>query len=192
VSAKGIRSDVNVADNDGATPLYVAAQWGNLDEVRYLVEEFGAGINQSLPDGSTSLLVAVRQGHLGVVRFLISNGADVNKARNDGATPLLIVSTNKYADIVKWLVKACADPSSTCEFGAAADLSQQFGASVEQTAYLEAKARYSHPGCIAQRLKKCTGCSQSRYCEEKCRLVHWPTHKAEWKRLKAGKVHGCK
>jgi hypothetical protein len=72
--------------------------------------------------------------------------------------------------------------------GKAAEISRLVGASIEQTAYLEAKAHCAFPGCAFGGVKKCQGCMQARYCERSCHLAHWPAHKVECRRMGA-KLH---
>jgi hypothetical protein len=77
-------------------------------------------------------------------------------------------------------VKAGADPQARHPTdGTAADISRAFGASPEQTAYLEAKAHCAQPGCSGAGTKKCQGCMQGRYCGLACHVAHWPDHRAE-------------
>jgi hypothetical protein len=85
---------------------------------------------------------------------------------------------------VKWLVKEGADLRANAKWGTAANISKSYGASAEQTAYLEAKTHCSNIGCSGVGLMKCTGCKQARYCGEACQLAHWRAHKAA---CKAGK-----
>ena len=74
-------ADVNKAMNDGATPLFMAAQWGHEAVVRALIEA-SADVNKATDDGKTPLSVAltpvfnVRRGrHAGVVQMLRDVGA---------------------------------------------------------------------------------------------------------------------
>ena len=56
----------------GATPLFVAAEKGDLEVVRLLVES-GANKDQGTTGkGATPLYIAARNGHLEVVRLLVS------------------------------------------------------------------------------------------------------------------------
>jgi ankyrin repeat protein len=104
---KELGADVNGARlTDGGTPLYVAAQIGNLALLQFLVKELGADVNKARHDGSTSLCIAAHQGYLAVVRLLVAElGADVNKPANDGATPLCIAAKQGHLDVVRCLVK---------------------------------------------------------------------------------------
>jgi hypothetical protein len=71
---KELGADVNQADNDGTTPLFIAAEVGSLDVVSCLVKELGADVNQADNDGNTPLFTAARQGKLGVVHWLLVEG----------------------------------------------------------------------------------------------------------------------
>jgi hypothetical protein len=111
----------------------------------------------------------------------------------------MAASAMKHAEVVKWLVKAGADTqastSISIEGGAAltaANFSKDFGASAEQTAYLEAKTHCSHSGCSGAGLLKCTGCKQARYCGEACQLAHWKAHKADCRRWSAELAAGTR
>ena len=60
---------------NGATPLFMAAQEGHMEAVRFLIES-GANKDQGMTDGSTPLVVAAQEGRLEVVRFLVESGAN--------------------------------------------------------------------------------------------------------------------
>ena len=55
-------ADVNKANNDGLTPLYVGAQEGHEAMVRALIE-LGADINKASDKGVTPLHIAAQKGH---------------------------------------------------------------------------------------------------------------------------------
>jgi ankyrin repeat protein len=177
--------DVNQADKEGYTPLFIAAANGHLAVVRCLIKELGADVNQAMYDGSLPLSVSASNGHLPVVRCLIEEfGADVNHPRKDGVTSLMLAVRNGHSKIVKYLIKHGADPqASTPRYGTLIDVSKTSGAPAEQTAYLKAKTQCSNPGCSGAGLKKCTGCKQARYCCGQCQLAHWPAHKADCKKV---------
>jgi hypothetical protein len=142
--------------------------------------------------GVTPLFVAAQKGHLAMVRLLRmvkELGADINELTKQQK---MAATFGKHADIVRWLVKAGADTQACATFRGtevtAATVSKHFGASVEQTAYLEAKTHCSYSGCSGAGLLKCTGCKQARYCGEACQLAHWKAHKADC-RLRASDGH---
>jgi ankyrin repeat protein len=99
-------ADATQADDQGHTPLFIAAQCGQLAVVRYLAKELGADVNQSDQEGWTPLPIAAQNGHLAVVRCLVLEcGADVNLGNQFGATPLYIAAQEGHVAIVRCLVK---------------------------------------------------------------------------------------
>jgi ankyrin repeat protein len=184
---KDLRAEVNDTDNEGHTPLSIAAQRAHLAIVRVLVIELQADVNKADQVGCTPLWIAAQEGNLAVVQCLVKElGADIEQADQYGGTPLMIASALTHTGVVKWLVKAGANIrafiANEGSNGTAATISKQFGASPEQTAYLEAKTHCSHPGCSGTGLLKCTGCRQARYCGKVCQLAHWKAHKADCRR----------
>ena len=73
---------INLANNNGASPLYAASQQGHLEVVRELLRG-GASIDQAMKNGFTPLCIASQNGHLQVVRELLKGGADHTLARVD-------------------------------------------------------------------------------------------------------------
>jgi len=67
-------ADKNKVGVDCATPLYMAAQEGQLAVVRYLVAQ-GADLNKARRNGHTPLQVALEEGHNKVVGHLLWAGA---------------------------------------------------------------------------------------------------------------------
>jgi hypothetical protein len=74
--ANELYADFNQAQNEGCTPLYLAARRGRLPIVQYLVKECGTNINQARPNGITPLMTASAHKHTEVVVWLIKHGAD--------------------------------------------------------------------------------------------------------------------
>ena len=101
--------NVNVLNQNGATPLYMASQYGNVDTVKVLLKA-GANVNQAEKNGVSPLNMASQKGYVDTVKALLKAGGNVNQARtDDGSTPLFIASEHGHFDIAKILIEAGAD-----------------------------------------------------------------------------------
>ena len=104
-------ADVNMPEiKEGGIPLTWAVSEGNLDIVKYLVEnKFSkAKVNMPNRDGHTALMWAAENGYLDIVKYLVENpfeNARVNTTDGDGCHALIYAAYNGHSDIVKYLVE---------------------------------------------------------------------------------------
>jgi ankyrin repeat protein len=184
--------------DNGATPLFVAAQNGHETVVRLLATECQADVNQARDNGATPLLIAARKGYKTIVRVLATEcQADVNQADDDGVTPLLIACAAGTRTIAKLLLKANADPRACRRDGdtplkvaALAGFRNLTAFMLGQVDFSEAElrkidallspearvvlklrpcAQCLRPACLGEApFKKCSGCLCVVYCSPKC------------------------
>lgn len=97
---------VNVGNQAGATPLFIAAQEGHLVVMRRLVKDLHADVSIATHDGWTLLVISAQKGHKAVVRCLIKEfGVDVNQADQKGYTPLYLAAQEGHLAVVRCLAK---------------------------------------------------------------------------------------
>ncbi|MFM6933109.1 MAG: ankyrin repeat domain-containing protein [Novosphingobium sp.] len=77
------QADVNIRNNQGTTPLWLAVNTSFTDGALELIAR-GAKVNDPGPAGETPLISSVHQKNLELARALIAAGADANKADNSG------------------------------------------------------------------------------------------------------------
>jgi len=98
-------ADANLAcPASGTTPLVKAGENGNVQIIKYLIEEMKANINQGQSDGSTPLFMACQNNRLDAVKYLLSKGVDANKGKRDSATPIIVASELGHTEVVRLLV----------------------------------------------------------------------------------------
>jgi hypothetical protein len=98
-------ADVNQADDQGCTPLFLAARLGDLAVVQCLAKELSADVNIAKNNGVTPLLAAVLGGDLAIVRCLVKeHGADVNQAAKYGITLVGLAADKGNLPMVQCLV----------------------------------------------------------------------------------------
>lgn len=96
--------DVNQRDNRGRTALYLAAETGDIAQVKSLLTKV------SKPDQRddcqwTPLMRAAQNGHLEVAEILLQAGADINAIDKGGYSVLMVSSGFHNPEIIKLLIK---------------------------------------------------------------------------------------
>jgi hypothetical protein len=86
----------------GHTPLVIASYNGQIEAVRFLLEE-GADIDQRDHAGNTALMGAAFKGDLEIVQVLIENGADPRLANPQGLTAKSFAEMFGRVDVAKFL-----------------------------------------------------------------------------------------
>ncbi len=96
---------INLADEDGKTPLFKAFLENDIERAEHLIEN-GADINAVNANGDTALhLYATYCNENHPIDFLIQHGANINKQNDEGLTPLDIAIANERDDLIPKLIK---------------------------------------------------------------------------------------
>ncbi|KAF3386475.1 Ankyrin repeat domain-containing protein 50 [Penicillium rolfsii] len=101
-------AEVDCVDDDGITPLLLAAESDNPAILKLLIEK-GADINKKGFRGHTPLMRAVVSRHEISARVLLDHGADVHCVDDDGITPLLLAAEIDNPTIIQLLIQNGAD-----------------------------------------------------------------------------------
>ncbi len=136
------RDDVNKRDNNGNTPLILAAKHGDFAIVKKLIIK-GANIHAKNKDGYDALLalsyftmnispladkgsqksepIAITtEGHLKTAEYLIQNGADINGKNDDGNTALILATALNKTNLAELLLNKGADVNARNQQGSSA------------------------------------------------------------------------
>lgn len=97
------RSLLAAKDSDGSPPLNVAAQAGNLEMTKLLID-LGADVKLGDNENSNALHVAAIGGNTAVIDLLVAKGIDVNE------DPLMNAAGMGRRDVVRILLDKGADP----------------------------------------------------------------------------------
>lgn len=95
------RTDVDLSNKYGETPLMIASINGNLPIVKTLVLQKNAMVDHV---GWTPLHYACTNGHIEVAQFLLTNGATVDSRSLNGTTPLMMAVQSGNEELVKLLL----------------------------------------------------------------------------------------
>jgi len=111
LSARSTRELINAQDEYGSSALMIAAQFGDVDVVKLLLER-NADVQLQCIDGTVALMMAARDGRTYTCGVLITAKADVNATRMDGRDALSAAASYGHIDTVRILLEKGADVNS--------------------------------------------------------------------------------
>ncbi|KAK7104098.1 ankyrin repeat and SOCS box protein 2-like [Littorina saxatilis] len=98
------QADINIATNEGFTPLYEAVRSRSPDCIRLLVKK-GADLNCKAYTGYTALHQAAIMGRSQIVSYLLQQGARQDVQCCNGLTPLFMAVQSGNTDTVRVFLK---------------------------------------------------------------------------------------
>jgi TonB family protein len=105
----------SAADKVEHQELLQAAENGDGDRLRVLLEQPDVDVNARTTTGATALILAAAKGHIWIVQALLAAGADVNAEERTGITALMAADLNGRREIVEMLLAAGAKPRSAAQ-----------------------------------------------------------------------------
>jgi len=127
---KGANPDI--PNQDGYTPLMIAAQTKNLQLARVLLDA-GAKLDTRNKFGETAIMLASYHGQTELVRQLYIKGAEIN---HHGWNPLIYAASGGHLDILRLLLTGEADINSTSDNGTTALMMAVRGNHVDAVTFL--------------------------------------------------------
>lgn len=112
------KADLNLRDDIGSTPLFVAIKNEKEDLFDLLLEKGadanGSGRASEKTENQTALYVAILQGREDLIRKLLDKNADPNIADSTGALPLseAVIRRDSNPTVVKLLLDKGANPNA--------------------------------------------------------------------------------
>lgn len=90
---QGMSVSCDMPNRVGLTTLALAARYGHLELVTWLLAEKLSSIDRRTVQGDCPMHLAAQYGHLEVVQLLIASGQDVNQSNNRGQSALTLAAS---------------------------------------------------------------------------------------------------
>ncbi|RWS15412.1 hypothetical protein B4U79_11950 [Dinothrombium tinctorium] len=87
---------------DGRMPLHYAADYGQKDIIRFLIEK-GANVNALDKHGISPLLAAIWEGHTDCIKLMIEKGASIDGKTPEGLTYFEAAEKQEIKNLLKSL-----------------------------------------------------------------------------------------
>ncbi|KAM6464316.1 kinase D-interacting substrate of 220 kDa isoform 1-T1 [Liasis olivaceus] len=104
--------DVDERDENGQTPLMLAAEQGNLEIVQELIKK-GANCNLEDSDNWTALISAAKEGHTAIVSELLTCNVNIEHRDMGGWTALMWACYKGCTEVAELLLERGANPNIT-------------------------------------------------------------------------------
>ncbi|KAL8172841.1 UNVERIFIED_CONTAM: hypothetical protein K2H54_027298 [Gekko kuhli] len=104
--------DVDERNENGQTPLMLAAEQGNLEIVQELIKK-GANCNLEDSDNWTALISAAKEGHTAIVSELLNCNVNLEHRDMGGWTALMWACYKGCTDVAELLLEKGANPNIT-------------------------------------------------------------------------------
>ena len=107
--------DVNVKDEDGQTPFYIAC-YGRTSCVREMLKDSSVKVNEPNNYGSTPLWQAAVKNHLGVIKWWIASGREIDLGKPgdvDKTDAIGMAKKRGKAEVVTLLERFKSDAAKT-------------------------------------------------------------------------------
>lgn len=107
---------IKAVNSEGETPVHQAAKYGEMEALRFLIEQ-GGDVNAKTTQGVTPLHLAAGFGELEVVKYLLEKVAEVDPKEKTGMTPINAAQAGNHQAIIDVLKQAGANPDSVPAVG---------------------------------------------------------------------------
>ena len=108
--------EINPSDDEGDTPLHIAAQEGYLNVCQAIMKQL-IDKNPRDYDGITPLHLAAEEGHFQICKFILEKVSDKNPGDDNNQTPLHYAAGEGHGQICKLILDNVEDKNPGDNFG---------------------------------------------------------------------------